>query len=261
MVATPATGPDLGPGQPGEALAPPADRRGQDHHVLHRARQADAHHQPDQAGQVAELDRQDRPDQRPRPRDRREVVPEEDPAIRRVEVLAVVELVGRGHPRVVQRRDPGRQERAVVAVGDGQDRQDPQHHRHRVDVRHRGRTRGQGRSGRCPVEDSSVECRQAAPPPSPRKDRGEPIARMTKPPVGPAHLQTSADLTPQRGRSRPGLSWPHQPPRSSRLSRSISPGRPSEQVLELPLRALVPLRRLVGEGVQGGVALGLRAGP
>ena len=124
-------------GQPGQALAAAADRGGQHHHVLHRPGQADADHQPDQARHVAELDRQHRPDQRPRPRDRREVVAEEHPAVRRVEVLAVVESMRRRDPRVVERRDPGRQERAVVAIGDGQDRQDAEHHRHRVDG-HRG---------------------------------------------------------------------------------------------------------------------------
>ena len=40
---------DLGAGDPGQALAAAADRRGQHHHVLHRAGQADAHDQPDQS--------------------------------------------------------------------------------------------------------------------------------------------------------------------------------------------------------------------
>ena len=123
---------DLDASDLGDALPPAPDRGGQDHHVLHRAGQADADHEPDQTRQVAELDRQDRPDQRARSRDRREVVAEEDPAVRRLEVLAVVELVRGRHPRIVQGRDPRRQERAVIAVGHRQDRQDTHHHRHRV---------------------------------------------------------------------------------------------------------------------------------
>ena len=86
---------DLAAGQPGEAQAAAAGRGGQHHHVLHGPGQADAHHQPDQARHVAELDRQHRPDQRARARDRREMVAEEHPAIGRVEVLAVAGTDGR----------------------------------------------------------------------------------------------------------------------------------------------------------------------
>ena len=128
---------DLGAGDRGEALPPAPDRGGQHHHVLHRAGQADADDQPDQPRQVAELDRQDRPDQRPRPRDRREVVAEEDPAVRRVEVLAVV-MPWAGVVRLSSSAATRAARKAlVVSIRHGQDRQDPEHHRHRMDS-HRG---------------------------------------------------------------------------------------------------------------------------
>ena len=57
---------------------------------------------------------------------------EEHPAVGRVKVLAVVKAVGRRDPRVVENRDPGRQKRAVIPVGDRQNAQHNDHHRHRV---------------------------------------------------------------------------------------------------------------------------------
>ena len=86
---------DLGAGQPGQAQAVAPGRGGQDHHVLHGPGQADADHQPDQARQIAELDRQHRPDQRTGTRDRREMMAEQDPAVGRIEVLAVAQSVCR----------------------------------------------------------------------------------------------------------------------------------------------------------------------
>ncbi len=91
--------------------APAASYRGrQHHHVLHRARQANADDQPDQTGQISELNRQDRPDQRPRAGDRGEVVAEQHPAIGGVVILPVVELMRGGRPRVVERGDAARRE-------------------------------------------------------------------------------------------------------------------------------------------------------
>ena len=51
--------------------------------------------EPEQPGHVAVLDRQHRPDQRAGPGNRGEVMAEENPAVGRVIVLAVVESVGR----------------------------------------------------------------------------------------------------------------------------------------------------------------------
>ena len=86
--------------QAGQAHVRRAGSRRQHHHVLHRAGQADADDQPDQARQVAELDRQHGPDQRAGPRDRREVMAEEDPAVGGVEVLAVAEIGAPGVTRL-----------------------------------------------------------------------------------------------------------------------------------------------------------------
>ena len=51
--------------------------------VLHRAGQADAADQPDQAGRIAELRRQHRADQRTGAGDRGEMVAEQHPSLRR----------------------------------------------------------------------------------------------------------------------------------------------------------------------------------
>ena len=58
---------------------------------------------------------------------------EKHPAVGRIEVLAVVEAVRRSDSRIVEHRHPGRQKRAVVPVGDRQNAQHNDHHRHRVD--------------------------------------------------------------------------------------------------------------------------------
>ena len=172
----------LGPRDPGKALPPAPDRGGQDHHVLHRPRQADADDQPDQAGQVAKLDRQDRPDQGARAGDRREVVPEEDPAVGRVEVLAVVVLVRRGDPGVVERRHARREERAVIAVGHGQDGQDAEHHPHGMNG-HRGRylLEPAGES----AAPATAQCCEAETDPSEPLQSTRPRGLSPLPPPGP----------------------------------------------------------------------------
>ena len=69
-------------------------------------------------GQVAELRGEHRADQRPRARDRGEVVAEEHPAVGRHEVAAVAEPLGGGGAAVVEPEDPVGEEAAVEAVGD-----------------------------------------------------------------------------------------------------------------------------------------------
>ena len=71
-------------------------------------------------GHVAVLDRQHRTDQRPGAGDGREVMAEQHPLVGRVVVLAVVEAVRGRDPRVVEHGDPGGEEGAVIAIGDGQ---------------------------------------------------------------------------------------------------------------------------------------------
>ena len=58
--------------------------------VVDRAGEADAGDEPDEPGRVAELRRQHRADERPGAGDRREVMAEEHPRLRRVVVVAVV---------------------------------------------------------------------------------------------------------------------------------------------------------------------------
>ena len=91
---------------------------------MHGAREADARHQPDEAGGIAELGREDRTDQRPRAGDRGKVMAEEHEAMRRVIVASVVQLVRRRDPRIVEHHEARRDERAVVAVRDGEDAED-----------------------------------------------------------------------------------------------------------------------------------------
>ena len=69
-------------------------------------------------GQIAELRRQRRPDQRPGPGDRREVVPEDHPAVGRHEVAPVVDALRRRRPAGVEREQLGREERPVESVRD-----------------------------------------------------------------------------------------------------------------------------------------------
>ena len=83
---------------------------------------ATAQRRPDQdpqgAGQVAELRRQHRPDERPGPRDRSEVMTERHPAIGRDEISAVIhDQRGRG-ALVIQHEHLGREPLAVETVTD-----------------------------------------------------------------------------------------------------------------------------------------------
>ena len=72
------------------------------------------------SGHEAELRRQHRPDERARTGDRREVVAEQHPPRRHVIVVAVSLRVRRRDVPVVERHHLGREERAVVAVGQDQ---------------------------------------------------------------------------------------------------------------------------------------------
>ena len=113
--------------RPGRARRAPSSRASarraagwrQDHEVLHGAAEHDADQDPERAGQVAELRREDRADERARPGDRGEVVAEDDPAVGRDEVAPVVEPHGRRRAPVVEREDPPREEARVEAVADG----------------------------------------------------------------------------------------------------------------------------------------------
>ena len=75
-------------------VAPQRDE--QDDEVLDAAAEHRPRHDPERPRQVAELRGEGRADERPRPRDRREVVAEHDPAVRGHEVAAVVEALRRG---------------------------------------------------------------------------------------------------------------------------------------------------------------------
>ncbi len=70
--------------------ATPPHRRNQNNEVLHRPSQHRPDHQPEKPGQESELHRQNRPKQRPRPGNRREVMAEQHVLIRRMKIDPVV---------------------------------------------------------------------------------------------------------------------------------------------------------------------------
>ncbi|MDH6448974.1 hypothetical protein M2155_001382 [Streptomyces sp. SAI-119] len=114
----PARPADLVTGHLPERLAVPAHGQEQHDHVLHGAREDHSGDDPQGAGQVAHLGREDRADQRSGAGDRGEVVPEEDPLVGGVEVDAVFEAFGRGGAAVVRFQDAPDDEAGVEAVGD-----------------------------------------------------------------------------------------------------------------------------------------------
>ena len=122
---------EFGAGDLGERFAAAPHRGRQHEHVLHRAGQTDADHQPEQAGHVAVLDRQHRADQRAGPGDRGEVMAEQHPLVGRMIVLPIVELMRRRRSQIVEHRHLRGQESAVIAIGDGEDAQDAEQERHR----------------------------------------------------------------------------------------------------------------------------------
>ena len=95
-----------------------ADGCAQDHEVLHGAAEHDADHDPEDAGQVAELRGEGGPDERAGSGDGGEVVAEDDPAVGGDEVASVGEAVCRGRAGIVEREDRCADEGAVEAIGD-----------------------------------------------------------------------------------------------------------------------------------------------
>ena len=71
---------------------------------------------PEKTGQIPELRRQNRPDQWPRARDRRKVLPKDNPFAHRNIVLAVVQTPGRGLSAIVQSQGLGHNE-PVIETG------------------------------------------------------------------------------------------------------------------------------------------------
>ena len=120
----PATGPISARAMSASERAAAARRRPQDDHVVDGAGEADAADQPDEPGRIAELRGEDRADERPGARDRREMVAEQHPARGDVVVVAVRPHVRGRRPAVVQAHHLRRDEGAVVAVGDGEDPED-----------------------------------------------------------------------------------------------------------------------------------------
>ncbi len=87
---------------------------------MHGASHAGTDDDPDIAGEIAPLRREDRTDQRPRTGNRREVVAEEDQLVRGVIVDPVSQPMCRRRPLIVEDSNLGGQERAIVAVGDSE---------------------------------------------------------------------------------------------------------------------------------------------
>src|SRR5918995_3786371 len=102
----PTYGSDLFPGHLPERFAVPPHGEEERRHVLHGAREDNADDDPDGPWQEAHLGRQYRTDERSRPGYRREVVPEEDPPVHRLEVSTVVEPLSGGSTRVVCSQHP-----------------------------------------------------------------------------------------------------------------------------------------------------------
>ena len=98
--------------------------------ILHRPRQAHADHDPQQPRQIPKLRRQHRPNQRPRPTDRRKMMPKQHPPIRRMIILSIIHPHRRRHARIIQRRHPRRQKRRVIPIRDRQHTQHDNHHGH-----------------------------------------------------------------------------------------------------------------------------------
>ena len=123
-------------------LPPRRTRCAEHEHVLHRAGQAHADDEPQQAGHVAILNREHRSDQRSRAGDRREVVAKEHPLVGRVIILSVVERMRRRDVLVIEREHLRRQKRGVVAIGNRQDAKHSEDQRHRVHGKNGNRESG-----------------------------------------------------------------------------------------------------------------------
>ena len=117
-----------------ERAAVAADRAEQRDEVLHAAAEHGADQDPQRAGQIAELRRERRADQRARARDGGEVMTEHDPAIRRHEVAAVAESFGRRGARRVEREHLRGEKRAVEAIAERVDADGGDDEPHRFDA-------------------------------------------------------------------------------------------------------------------------------
>ncbi len=81
----------------------------------------DTNQQPEKSRQVSELCGKHRPDERSRAGNGREMVSEQNPFVRRIVILTVIELMSRCGAVIIQGKDFCGDERAVVPVRDGQD--------------------------------------------------------------------------------------------------------------------------------------------
>ena len=142
-----------------ERTAAAPEGSAEDDEVLHGTGEADAEHEPQEAGEPAELGREDRPDERPGARDRGEVMSPEDPAVRGMKILAVAARVRRRGAPVVQADHATREKSAVEAVEDRVDAERAEEQPERVD-RHR-RECNFGR--RRPPPLLSTSCARACP--------------------------------------------------------------------------------------------------
>ena len=122
------------PDQFAERAAVAAHRNEQDHEILHRAGKHDAGQDPERPGQIAHLRRQHRADERARPRDRREMMAEQDVAIGGNVIEAVGAAVRGGGAGGIDAEHRGRDIAGVETVGDQIDRDRRGHDPERVDL-------------------------------------------------------------------------------------------------------------------------------
>jgi hypothetical protein len=88
----------------------------QDHEILHAAGKCRAGDQPQRSRQIAKLRRERRPDQRPRPGNRGEVVAEEHPFVSGHKIAAVVAALGGCGARVIERQQLCRDECRIKSI-------------------------------------------------------------------------------------------------------------------------------------------------
>ena len=89
VAAVPATVPMSSYGDLRQRFPAAADARRQHQKILHRPGQTNADDDPEQPRHIPELRRQHRPNQRPRPADRGEVMAEQHPLVGRVIILPI----------------------------------------------------------------------------------------------------------------------------------------------------------------------------
>ena len=109
--------------------------RAEEHdHVVHAAREHAADQNPEKSGHVAELRRENRPEQGARCGDGREMVSEENVLVRRHVVLTVGVFHGGGLTGFIDVEHLGRDEQTVEAVCDRKDAQGGKDNGQRVDA-------------------------------------------------------------------------------------------------------------------------------